>query len=200
MKHLNEYIKESLLDVDDFDLDKIIQIEKIKEFIDENYDVKSYTISKKPNKDGKYVVDSKSDIMVKNKNITNLTNDLFVWGEVGRDFDCRHCSSLTSLKGTPEKVGGSFRCPYCDSLTSLEGAPKKVGENFNCYWCDLLTSLKGAPKEVGGKFDCKHCESLTSLKGAPKEVGMNFNCYNCKTQFAEDDVRKVSNVKGKIIC
>ena len=86
MKHLNEYIKESLLDVDDFDLSRTIQIEKIKKFIDENYEVKSYTISKKPNKNGKYVVDSKETVYVKNEKLTHLTNDLFIWGSAWGDF------------------------------------------------------------------------------------------------------------------
>jgi hypothetical protein len=178
MKHLNEYIKESLLDVDDFDLDRTIKIENIKKFIDENYEIESYTISKKPNKDGKYVVDSNGSIAVENEKITNLTNDLFVWGE----------------------VGGSFYCYCCGSLTSLNGAPEKVGGMFECYRCKSLTSLKGAPKEVGKSFVCHNCKSLTSLNGAPEKVGGDFDCYRCKTQFTEDDVRKVTNVRGKIYC
>ena len=176
MKRLNEYIKESLLDVDDFDLDKAIKND-VKSFLKANYKGR-YSISKNPNADGKYVVDSKGNIEIKNKSITNLTNGCFVWGKVDGEFDCIYCTSLTSLEGAPKEVGGSFSCNGCRSLKTLKGAPEKVGEGFICSYCNSLTSLEGAPKEVGG----------------------GFHCTNCCIKFIEDDVRKVSNVKGKINC
>lgn len=221
MRHLNEYIKESLFDVDDRDLDKTIK-DEIEKYIKSNYNTKQYSISKTPGEDGKYVVNSKGNISVKNKEITNLTNDLFVWGKVGGYFICIECASLKTLEGAPKEVGGGFNCGYCESLTSLNGAPKKVGTYFNCSYCGSLTSLNGAPakvggyflcigcdslktlegspKEVGSDFDCHHCESLTSLNGAPTKVKGYFDCEACKIQFTEDDVRKVSKVDGKIRC
>ena len=51
---------------------------------------------------------------------------------------------------------------------------------------------------IKGDFICAACDSLTSLKGAPKEVGGNFSCGRCKVKFTEEDVKKVSNVKGMI--
>jgi hypothetical protein len=110
--------------------------------------------------------------------ITSLTNELFQWGYVSGNFDCRHCNSITSLEGSPEKVGNVFDCSYCKSLKTLEGAPK----------------------EVGGSFYCRNCDALTSLEGAPKHVGGWFRCNDCGTKFTEDDVKKVSDVKGKINC
>ena len=89
---------------------------------------------------------------------------------IKNDFGCSYCTSLTSLKGAPQKVGGDFSCSRCTSLTSLEGAPKEVGRDFVCSNCTSLTSLNGAPKEVGGNFACNYCASLTSLEGAPKEL------------------------------
>lgn len=62
--------------------------------------------------------------------------------EVGGDFYCSDCTSLTSLEGAPQEVGGDFDCSGCFSLTSLEGAPRKVGECFRCYDCSFLTSLE----------------------------------------------------------
>ena len=47
-------------------------------------------------------------------------------------------------------------------------------------------------------FDCRYCKSLISLEGAPKEVGGGFYCRNCKVKFSEEDVKNISNVKGKI--
>ena len=222
MINLKNYIIESLFDIEDNidNMDESIR-EEIKHFLKDNFKTNStYQISKKPNKDGKFEVSSNGYIEVKNEDITSLTNRLFIWTnikgnficsdcaslislkgapkEVGGIFDCGYCDSLTSLKGSPEKVGGDFDCDYCKSLISLEGAPKEVGRDFDCFNCDSLTSLEGAPKEVGGDFSCFKCKSLTSLKGAPKVVGGDFYCRSCKGGFIEEDVKKVSNVKGII--
>ena len=51
---------------------------------------------------------------------------------------------------------------------------------------------------VKGDFDCRRGD-LTSLKGCPREVGRHFDCSRNSTQFTEEDVRKVCNVKRKII-
>ena len=170
-------LRESLLDDDLVEkTDKIIK-DEIKAFLKANYKG-SIRISRKPNADGKYEVSSTSDIRVKNTNITSLTNGMFIWA----------------------MVDGIFSCSFCFELESLEGAPEKVGGGFYCSHCSKLESLKGAPKEVGGDFYCVSNQSLKSLEGAPKEVGGNFNCLNCKILFTNNDVKKVSNVKGKIKC
>ena len=114
---------------------------------------------------------------------------------VKSDFFCND-NSLTSLKGAPEKVGRGF---YCDnnSLTSLEGSPEKVGGDFSCD-NNSLTSLKGAPEKVGGNFSCPY-NPLTSLEGLPKEIGGNLWISFAKgIYFTEEEIRKVSNIKGRI--
>lgn len=172
-------LRESLLDDDLIDkTDKIIK-DDIEAFLKENFKgASSCKISRTPNKDGKYEVSSTKDIEVRNKKITSLTNGTFVW----------------------TIVNGFFIIRFCNSLKSLEGAPKEIGRNFYCSGCDSLTSLEGAPKKVRGSFYCSFCDSLTSLEGAPKEVGRSFECTDCKTKFTEEDVRKVSNVEGNILC
>ena len=135
-------LRESLLD-DNLvrDADEMIIKDEIESFLKENYDYINYMgaikISNKPNKDGKYEVSSITDIGVKNKNITSLTNGIFVWTVVNGDFRCYECNSLISLKGAPEKVGGGFNCSFCGSLKSLKGAPKEVGGNFECKHCKI---------------------------------------------------------------
>ena len=223
MKNLKECIIESIFDVEDNidNVDESIR-EEIKHFLKDNFKTNStYQISKKPNKDGKFEVSSNGYIEVKNEDITSLTNRLFIWTNIKGNFICSDCASLISLKGAPKEVGGIFSCDSCYSLKSLEGAPKKVGcdffcntckslislegapkevgRDFACFDCNSLTSLEGAPKEVGGDFSCFKCKSLTSLKGAPKEVGGDFYCRSCKGEFIEEDVKKVSNVKGLIL-
>ena len=216
-------LRESLLDDDLIDKpDKMIK-DEIKSFLKANYKgVSSCKISREPNIDGKYEVSSTKDVDVISKKITSLTNGMFIWTivdgyfrvvscnslkslegapkEVGGHFYCFNCNSLTSLKGAPKEIGGGFYCDSSKSLKSLEGAPKEVGGDFNCIYCNSLESLKGAPKKVGEDFSCINCESLKSLEGAPKEVGGDFSCYGCASKFTEDDVRKISIVKGEIKC
>ena len=157
MKNLQEYIEESLLDNTDTlskNTDKAIK-QEIKQFIKDNFKGAS-KISKNPNDDGKYVVDCNGKVAVKNKSITSLTNDLFVWGKVGKGFDCSFCTSLTSLEGAPKEVGGGFNCSGCDSLTSLKDAPKEVGGDFNCCSCKTQFFIDDVKKvsKVKGEINC----------------------------------------------
>ena len=162
MKTLNRFIKESLqckaiyneslLDDED-ELTIKSPIEIIKSFIDDNYNVTGKLDIKESN--NIYIVNCRSLVEVKNKEIFQLTNGFFKWGVV---------------KG-----------------------------NFSCSYCTLLKDLTGAPEKVGRSFYCSHCTSLTSLQGAPKKVDGDFGCNDCKIKFTEDDVKKVSKVKGKII-
>ena len=70
-------------------------------------------------------------------------------------------------------------------------------KNFNCS-NNKLISLEGAPKIVES-FNCSG-NQLTSLEGAPEKVGGYFECRFCKIKFTEDDIKKISNVKGEIEC
>ena len=192
---------ESLLD--DFDTlnDKINNYpkEEIKKFLKENYkSPSSFKISAKPNKDGLYIVTSKNKkVIVMNRQIEYLTNDLFVFGDI-YNFDCAWCRNLKTLKGISETIKGDFNCHSCESLTSFEGAPKYVEGDFYGGWCENLTSLKGSPELIIGSFSCFACKALTSLKGAPKKVDGKFVCGKCGKQFTEDEVRAVSNVSGVV--
>ena len=145
------------------------------------------------------IIDIEGDFIIKNyngKSLTSLIRINHISGdfkciqcsslegapqEVGGDFYCSDCHSITSLKGAPQKVGGDFECHYCVSLKSLEGAPQKVGGDFSCIKCVSLTSLEGSPQEVGGNFSCIKCISLKSLEGAPQKVGGDFICNGCNS-------------------
>lgn len=154
---------------------------EIEEFIKDNYRIwGALQISKEPNNDGKYEVSCKEAEVTK-RNITSLTNELFIWLNVQNNFDCSFCEKLTSLKGAPKYVGGNFDCGDCNSLTTLEGAPEEVGGWFGCCFCKKLTSLEGAPKKLGGTFNCSNCGSLKSLEGVPKEIKKAFGCSFCKS-------------------
>ena len=89
------------------------------------------------------VVNCNGSVNVKNKSITSLTNGLFRWGNVDRDFYCS-CCNITSLEGAPKEVGRMFKCSFCDRLKTLEGAPEKVG---GCLYCKRCENLKIADSD-----------------------------------------------------
>ena len=196
MRSLKDCIVESLLD----DEDKVFDGAKegvVKEFLKENYNIQgSYTIKETKTM---FIVDVKGDIEVANEGITSLTNGLFEFGEVSRNFDCSYCDSLKTLEGAPKEVGRDFACPFCDSLKTLEGAPKEVGKGFYCNYCKSLKTLEGAPQKVRGNFNCEYCKSLKTLEGAPEKVGENFNCRGCGIKFSTEDVKKYTKVSGLIL-
>ncbi len=209
MKTLKNYIKESLsldmklnetslLDIEGTikDNDEVIK-KSIEKWIKNNFYVKQLKISKNQNSGGKYEASALS-VLVNNKNITSLTNELFVWNEVKSHFDCSYCNNLTSLEGAPKEVGGDFCCGACEKLTSLEGVPQKVGRNFDCACCTKLTSLEGAPKEINGDFICCACEKLTSLEHAPQKVGGKFDCSRCERLESLENAPK--EVGGRFDC
>ena len=106
---------------------------------------------------------------------------------------------LTSLKGAPKVVKGIFDCSH-NELRTLHNGPKVVKGSFYCNY-NKLDSLEDAPEKVKGDFYCSHNE-LTSLEGAPKEVEWDFDCRNNILKGTPEeikaDLRKISNIKGKI--
>lgn len=184
MKELKEYIYEGILDIDT-NVDQAGNIAIVKNFIKENYNINDYNgqanvdIREERTKDGKFIVDAQyCDVIISDKDIKSLTNDMFVWGIVG-NFYCDDCSKLKSLEGAPAQATWNFSCKGCDSLTSLKGAPSIVTMSFSCQNCKSLKSLIGAPEKTKS-FDCSLCVSLKSLKGSPREL-VSFNCTGCSS-------------------
>ena len=202
MKTLKQHISEGLLQgMDDTLADgDIVSSELIRSQIDEfmqaNYRDPKYRILKKPNKDGKFVVNCQGELRLRII-ATELTNDLFVFGKV-KNFTCFDNSNITSLKGAPEEVD-NLNCAWCYNLRSLEGCPKVINKCalFNDSSVESLeglpkiingdlelknTKLKnliGAPEKVMGYFMLEGCMQLESLEGAPKYVGKTFDCSYC---------------------
>lgn len=149
-------------------------ISEIEDFLKKNYEGK-FKISKTPNQDGKFVVDSNTNVRLKNYYAEKLTNDLFVFGKVDGSFECFGCV-FTSLDGAPETVTKNFICS-CLELTSLKGCPY-VGGHFICTGT-RITSLEGVQKRIFGNFDCSDNNKLIDLKGSPKRIHGDFKCNNC---------------------
>jgi hypothetical protein len=130
-----------------------------------------------------------NNLDLSNRNLKSLLDIPIKISKVDGDFYCfNDIFMLMNLEGDPNK------------LINLIGAPKEVGGNFDCSH-NKLTSLEGASIEVGGNFHCSY-NRLTNLEGAPKKVSGDFKCYFNPgpdgNGFTEEDVRAVSNVKGKI--
>lgn len=203
MKDLKTYILEGSLldDIDDILSDGDVKVPHmlIQEYLEDNYRGK-WTISKKPDKDGKFIVNSRGEVHHKG-NSNRLTNDMFKWGKVKRfiikfpyhleslegcpreveEFQCIRTERLKTLEGGPEICKGDYLIQHSNSLESLKGAPKKIGGNFNCQNCCKLTTLEGGPIEVMQSYRVDECSTLKSLNGGPKYVGTIFDCSECQS-------------------
>lgn len=221
MKTLKESILDNMEDV--IDRGDTDTRESVKKFLWDNYHG-SYIIPMKPNSNGLFEITFTKRMAVKNKDILELTNGLFIFGDCKGEFDCSHCINLTSLKGSPRSIG-TFNCSYCPKLTSLKDGPEqvyntyycnncgltslkgspKINYGFNCC-CNPLKNLKGASKKINAKFICSYCQELETLEGCPEHIKGWFDCSNCpklkldslKKYFPkkiEEDFMSINNFK-----
>ena len=194
MKSIKNYLNESI-ENEDYLNESVLDMEgdkaEILKWIRDNY-----TITGRLSITKDFVVNCTGNVFIKNESITSLTNGMFKWGKINKNFTCGWSKELRTLKGAPEYVGVSFGCVLCKNLETLEGAPKYVGLDFNCSLCDNLTNLEGAPKEVGRHFECSRCKNLKSLAGAPKKIGGSLDCHGCDKLSITDDDRKKYNIES----
>lgn len=204
----NYSMYEAASDVDDATRDEILK------FIEDNYRVIAIgeLIFRKKN-NMIYVDFMNGHEMTAHKDIKQLTNGMFMWGNVDCVFDCSDCKNLTSLEGAPEECR-VFNCDYCSNLKDLMGIGKcrevscencdrlkslkglnlknKSCEEIRCNDCRSLISLEGSPKKCE-RFECNDCKNLTTLKGGPEVVEF-FTIENCiKLKSWDGAPRKVSD-------
>ena len=112
----------------------------------------------------------------------------------GDSFNCNG-NYLTDLKGGPKFVKGNYSCSEND-LVSLKGAPEKIEGYFYCGH-NKLTSFVGGPifvaKDFYGSFN-----NLESLEGLPKFIGGNLSLIAMHKIFTAQQIRAISDVKGRI--
>ena len=112
----------------------------------------------------------------------------------GDSFNCNG-NYLTDLKGGPKFVKGNYSCSEND-LVSLKGAPEKIEGYFYCGH-NKLTSFVGGPifvaKDFYGSFN-----NLESLEGLPKFIGGNLSLIAMHKIFTVQQIRAISDVKGRI--
>lgn len=68
-------------------------------------------------------------------------------------------TSITSLRGAPQRVHGSFSCMSNLELTTLEHGPKWVGRHYNCTRTSI-TSLEHVAETVVGHLIASRCKIL----------------------------------------
>ena len=178
----------SILDDIDDQIERTDEIvkNKIKEFIKENYDYNGeIIISDEPNKDGKYEVSLTGDVKVKNKELTSLTKEYFIWKNIGGNFYCCNCQMLESLEGATENISGNYYCRNCHSL-SLDNVSEKIREKvvINCEECDKY-GLFGFWHFTLDKED----ETIKDL--LPKSYVKINDEYNCVTPEFLEKVKDV---------
>ena len=158
-------------------------IEQVRQFIKENYKGR-VKISSEPNKDGKYEVSAKGDVTVTNRNITSLTNNMFVFTSVDGNFFCCDCLNLKSLEGATENISGNYYCVNCHSL-SLDNVSEKIKEKvvFNCEECDKYDLF------VFCHFTLDKEDAIKDL--LPKSYVKINDKYNCVTPEFLEKVKDV---------
>ena len=158
----------------------------VKQFIKENYDYNGeIIISDEPNKDGKYEVSLTGDVKVKNKELTSLTNEYFIWKNIGGNFYCCNCQMLESLEGAAENISGNYYCVNCHSL-SLDNVSEKIKEKvvFNCEECENYGLLEFCHFTLD-----KEDETIKDL--LPKSYVKINDKYNCVTPEFLEKVKDV---------
>lgn len=104
---------------------------------------------------------------------------------------------IKTLENSPSKIMGNFRC-HSTGISDFVGGPEYVGRGMFCYHCPKFKSFVGSPKYVGGDFVIVADQLLTSIEGVPEVIDGNFNIYAPSVTFTEQDIRKISKVKGQV--
>ena len=107
--------------------------------------------------------------------------------------------NLDTLENSPSEVTGDFVI-YENKIKDFTGSPEIVGGNFAANLNYNLESLDGSPKEVGGNYSILGCRYIKDISGISPVIGGDLELTNKPFKvFADDEYRKYSNIKGKII-
>jgi len=170
-------------------------LEPIKEFIERHQLPKG---KYKINSD--FSLDIYQNIMIKPIDIPNKSEPKlpFKFGKI--DGTIWMCDlNLVTLENSPREVTGDFVI-YENNFRDFTGGPQKVGGNFSANVNYNLESLDGSPQEVGGNYSILSCRYIKDIKGISPEIGGNLELTNKPfLVFSDNEFRKYSNIKGKII-
>lgn len=177
---------------DDFRSEDKWRVEPIKEFVERhNLKEEEYKIN------SDFTVDIFKNIMIKPFDIVDGKLP-FKFGRIVGTMWLNDLN-LETLENSPSEVTENFVI-YENKFRDFVGGPEKVGGNFAANVNYSLESLDGSPKEVGGDYCILACRWVKDIKGISPEIGGNLEITN-KPQivFSDNEFRKYSNIKGKII-
>lgn len=168
------------------------KLDLIKEFI-ERHNLKEgeYTIN------SDFSLDVHRNIMVKPFDLVDKKLP-FKFGKIDGTIWLNDLN-LDTLENSPSEVTGDFVI-YENKIKDFTGGPEIVGGNFSANLNYNLESLDGSPKEVGGNYSILGCRYIKDIKGISPVIGGDLELTNKPFKvFADDEYRKYSNIKGKII-
>ena len=173
MRRLKD-IYESILDdkfASDKNVDHQLQREIVLKWIQDNYTLAPHKLKifKRPNKDGKLIVDYDANIypLTLKLDAKSITNDFFIWRNVKGEFNCSGNGNIQNMNGAPSNVH-NIHIAGCTNLTTLEGGFNTCN-HFKIRHCPKITNLKGVPNSYSS-LTCEHCENLTSIEGCPEKT------------------------------
>ena len=153
-------------------------------------------------KDGEYNINPDFSLDVY-RNISVKSHDLvdgklpFKFGKIDGTMWLSDNLCLKTLENSPKEVAGDFVI-YQNLCENFIGGPEIVGGNLSANFSKSLTSLDGSPKEVKGNYCICFCSGLKDISGISPVIGENLEISkNCP--FEDDEFRKYSNIKGRII-
>ena len=189
-------IYESIFDVDN-NVDDV-DVTVIEKFLSENYGP-GFTISDRPNKDGKYEVTYRWGVALKNRNIKSLTNGMFVFTEINGDFEIKNADQIEDLTGSPNIVRGCLAVYNCKNLKSLKGISECVGKLY-IDTCPKLKSIDYIPETIYGMVDyhssecseyddiyieeCPSLETIPAIKNYKKRLALRL--FDCPAKSLKD--------------
>lgn len=109
--------------------------------------------------------------------------------------------NITTLENSPREVTGAFVI-YNNKLENFVGGPEIVGENFAANFNRKLKTLEGSPKVVKGNYCILYCKDVKDISDITPDIGGDLQVppeQNQNPPFTDEDYRKYSNIKGKII-
>lgn len=115
-----------------------------------------------------------------------ISNDMkYVYYDINKDYTINFYGNFDI--SLPKKRLSNF--PDFIQFEIVNGYMSIGNNNF--------TTLKGSPKKVTDDFYC-YGNKLTSLKYMPEYIEGIFSCNSNLRIFSEDEVRRHSNIKGKL--
>ena len=179
MKLVREILYEKFTDESDPINDMGIGLKHLIEKWLNNFNILNYTIN------NDLTIDLKNDLYLRNCSIKEFPNYI-QFNNVAGSVSLADIG-LISLRGCPRKIGGFFSCGY-NLITSFTGGPEEI-----------LISSTYSRGNSGYGYAASNLKKLVSIEGLAKTINGNLWMIDNRNFFTEEEIRKISNIKGEVI-